>query len=286
MRSGLGVVQARVGGAVIRVPEKSVLYLRQVADYPLGLLVDHDGTEWTWIESRSFGLALRGRLEGVGAPALPVSEWRASAVLAFAAPRKRWCGVTARDPLVVWAGTPWWPPENACPHCQGTGRVGGHPADHSRGGALRDGVYVDRNLLGRIVSLFDPGALVIEARPNVETDAIRLRSVTGGARAVLARLRGHTRGLETYEQWAGKMVDDGLASLPLPSRAPRVRTAVDKPIEHAEAIDSAIVHAAIASERVNDGKRAPIDGPSDLACPKCGKGVLRSGQCSLCKYIP
>jgi hypothetical protein len=161
----------------------------------------------------------------------------------------------------------------------------------ARAGALARGVLLDRNLLARSAPLLDPGAVVADARPDVPEDPIRFRSVSGGARIVLARMRGHTAGLEWFETWAeARSPSQALSGL-----GGRVA-----PPEHVEPDPASRVllgpswsplaadtDAGLEPEPIG-GRRErtePINGPGDVRCTECG-GVVRAGQCSRCGRIP
>jgi len=268
--------------------ERTFQYLGMIADYPLSVLVDHDGTEWTWCEARSAAIAIRGRVDGIGA--VPVwrsaADWRPSMRLLWAPPRRKFSRVLDRDAVVEWAGAPWFRPEHACRHCGGTGIMGGAAADLARVGALARGVVVDRRLLARLVPLFDPGALVVDARPDVEDDPIRLRSVSGGARAAIARMRGHSEGLETCEAWSEARAPSRALAGP---RAPvEPRTAVEPDAAARVPLGASWTPSAAdlddEVEPVRRERTAPLEGPGDRRCTACGN-LIRAGQCVICRKL-
>jgi len=247
---------------MIETLKMSASYLRKLADFPLSIVVDSGGESWTWCEARSYAIALRGVVEGLdGAPMWgEPGDWRVGMRLVFGPSRRRYSRMYQHADLIEWAGTPWQPPHDSCPSCAGTGKRGGRPADMARGGSLTAGIRLDLNLLATVLPLLDPGPIVVDARLGVAEDPIRLRSVTGDTRAVIARLQGPTRACsDTFESWLElRAPSHGLGGGPVSPSS-----------------------LSSSSERAEIG--APMEGPGDRRCP-CG-GAMRSGQCLRCGAI-
>jgi len=187
---------------------RSLDYLQLISDYPLAVVLDQAGDPWTWAEGRSTAVAVRGVIPGMPAEAMEWGDpkaWKGAIRATFAGPRRRASRVYTRGRLLDWAGDPWTPPADPCPYCAGTGQRLGTSTSFTRPGAIRDGVLVDLNLLARVLVVFEAGAVLLDAHKRKPDDPIRMHSVCGDTRALIARIRGSTDDMTTFEQVAAQL---------------------------------------------------------------------------------
>lgn len=242
-------------------------YLKSLSDYPLAVVFAL-GDEWTWAESSTMAVAVRGRVPGLPPGTVSWREpesWRNTMRWAFepAGSRVR-AHALPRGGLVQWAGPAWVPPERPCPSCRGTGVLGGTPGDLARPGALVPGVVLDRNLLARALPLFPAGALIVEARPRREAEPVVLRAPGNEARAVIARLRVDDAG-EPFTAWLAARGGRQLVLSTPDESWPDEVTRPSRP----------------AARRVTSERTHPVLGPGDERCDACGRGRV-GGVCPSC----
>lgn len=262
-------------------PYRNVKYLQKLSHFPLAILIDAGGEEWTWAEGRSLGIALRGRLEGLPRSTVEWADrrrWRPAMKAAFADPRQRASRVYTRERLLQWTGQPWIAPDDPCPHCYGTGDRHGSRLGRMRPGSLRRGVYLDMNLLASLLLPFATGALTIDALKNRDTDPIRLKAGDIETRAVLARMRNEPPQMPTFEDTEHEM--EGSLTLSGPSTTLEPVGRYSGASEPSKPVQGLSEPAPFEGPRPSV-RRKPIESRHDTKCVSCG-GSAGGGVCESC----